>query len=165
MIEKTVLPNGTRVITEEIDHVRSVSIGLWVTCGSRHEDDKTNGAAHFIEHMLFKGTERRSAFDIAAAVDAVGGVMNAFTSKELTSFYIKIPDYHLPTAVDLLADIFHHSRFDPEEIDREKLVVLQEINMLEDAPDDYIHDIFEATFWNGHCLGLPVLGERRLIES
>ena len=112
MVNKTILDNGIRVISEEIDHVRSVSIGAWVEGGSRHENGLTNGAAHFIEHMLFKGTERRSAFDIASAIDSVGGVMNAATGKELTSFYIKIPDYHLELAVDLLADIFTGSRFD-----------------------------------------------------
>jgi predicted Zn-dependent peptidase len=164
MYNKTVLDNGIRIVSESLDHVRSVSIGVWVTCGSRHEDIKTNGTAHFIEHMLFKGTQKRSAFDIAAAIDSVGGVMNAFTSKELTSFYIKIPDYHLSLAVDLLADIFQHSRFDDVEIEKEKSVILQEIHMLEDAPDDYIHDFFEAQFWNGHRLGLPILGTRTGVE-
>ena len=125
----------------------------------------TNGTAHFIEHMLFKGTTGRSAFDIAAAIDSVGGVMNAFTSKELTSFYIKIPDYHLPLAIDLLADIFKHSLFDDEDIEKEKSVVLQEIHMLEDAPDDYIHDFFETQYWTGHCLGLPILGTREGVQN
>ena len=106
MHKKTVLPNGVRIISEEIDHVRSISIGVWVLSGSRYEDNTTNGTAHFIEHMLFKGTESRSAFEIASAIDSVGGMMNAFTGKELTSFYIKIPDYHLSMAIDLLADIF-----------------------------------------------------------
>ena len=158
MYRKTVLSNGMRVISEEIAHVRSVSIGIWIECGSRYEDSRTNGAAHFIEHMLFKGTERRSAFDIAAAIDSVGGVMNAFTSKELTSFYIKIPDYHLALAIDLLADILKNSQFEENEIGKEKSVVLQEISMLEDSPDDYIHDFFEANFWQGDHLDLPVLG-------
>jgi len=165
MYNKTILDNGIRIISEEIDHVRSVSIGVWVACGSRHEDETNNGTAHFIEHMLFKGTEKRSAFDIAAAIDSVGGVMNAFTSKELTSFYIKIPDYHLPLAIDLLADIFKHSRFDDEEIEKEKSVVMQEIHMLEDSPDDYIHDFFEAQFWNGHRLGLPILGTKEGVRQ
>jgi len=121
--------------------------------------------AHFIEHMLFKGTRRRTAFDIASAIDSVGGVMNAFTGKELTSFYIKIPDYHLDLAIDLLADIFKDSVFDPEEIKKEKSVVLQEINMLEDAPDDYVHDFFDEKFWGGHPLGYPVLGSKALVEG
>jgi len=165
MYHKTILDNGMRIVSEEIEHVRSISIGIWVECGSRYEDAHTNGAAHFIEHMLFKGTERRTAFDIAATIDSVGGVMNAFTSKELTSFYIKIPDYHLALAIDLLADIFNHSRFDEEEITKEKSVVLQEISMLEDAPDDYIHDFFEANFWKNHHLGMQVLGTRERVES
>jgi predicted Zn-dependent peptidase len=165
MHNKTILDNGIRVVSEEIEHVHSISIGVWVACGSRHEDALTNGTAHFIEHMLFKGTQGRSAFDIAAAIDSVGGVMNAFTSKELTSFYIKIPDYHLPLAVDLLADIFKHSLFEAEEIEKEKSVVLQEIHMLEDAPDDYIHDFFETQYWSGHCLGLPILGTREGVQN
>lgn len=165
MHKKTVLPNGVRIISEEIDHVRSISIGVWVLSGSRYEDNTTNGTAHFIEHMLFKGTANRSAFEIASAIDSVGGMMNAFTGKELTSFYIKIPDYHLAMAIDLLADIFINSRFDEEEISKERSVVLQEINMIEDSPDDYIHDFFENVFWNGHPLGLPVLGTKDLIAS
>ena len=165
MVSKTILENGIRVISEEIDHVRSVSIGAWVEGGSRHETGLTNGAAHFIEHMLFKGTERRSAFDIASAIDSVGGVMNAATGKELTSFYIKIPDYHLELAVDLLADIFTGSRFDPAEIGRERSVILQEIRMVEDTPDDYIHDFFERMFWRDHPLGFPILGTKERIEA
>lgn len=164
MHKKTVLPNGIRIVSEEIDHVRSISIGVWVMSGSRYEDNATNGTAHFIEHMLFKGTENRSAFEIASAIDSVGGMMNAFTGKELTSFYIKIPDYHCALAIDLLADIFMNSRFDEEEIRKERSVVLQEINMIEDSPDDYIHDFFENVFWNGHPLGLPVLGTKDLIS-
>ena len=162
---KTILDNGIRVITEEIGHVRSVSIGAWVEGGSRHESGLTNGAAHFIEHMLFKGTERRSAFDIASAIDSVGGVMNAATGKEQTSFYIKIPDYHLGLAVDLLADIFTGSRFDETEIGREKSVILQEIRMVEDTPDDLIHDMFEGMFWKDHPLGLPILGTKERVAA
>ncbi len=165
MVNKTILDNGIRVISEEIDHVRSVSIGAWVEGGSRHETGVTNGVAHFIEHMLFKGTERRSAFDIASAIDSVGGVMNAATGKELTSFYIKIPDYHLELAVDLLADIFTGSLFDQTEIGRERSVILQEIRMVEDTPDDLIHDFFEGEFWRDHPLGLPILGAKERIEA
>jgi predicted Zn-dependent peptidase len=165
MVNKTILDNGIRVITEEIGHVRSVSIGAWVEGGSRHESGLTNGTAHFIEHMLFKGTERRSAFDIASAIDSVGGVMNAATGKEQTSFYIKIPDYHLRLAVDLLADIFTGSRFDETEIGREKSVILQEIRMVEDTPDDLIHDEFEGKFWKDHPLGLPILGTKERVAA
>jgi predicted Zn-dependent peptidase len=162
---KTVLPNGVRIISEEINHVRSISIGVWVQSGSRYESIAINGTAHFIEHMLFKGTKNRSSFDIASAIDSVGGMINAFTGKELTSFYIKIPDYHLPMAIDLLADIFMNSRFDEEEISKEQSVILQEIKMVEDSPDDYIHDFFESVLWNGHPLGLPVLGTKDLITT
>lgn len=165
MVSKTILDNGIRVITEEIGHVRSVSIGAWVEGGSRHESGLTNGTAHFIEHMLFKGTERRSAFDIASAIDSVGGVMNAATGKEQTSYYIKIPDYHLRLAVDLLADIFTGSRFDETEIGREKSVILQEIRMVEDTPDDLIHDEFEGMFWKDHPLGLPILGTKEKVAA
>ncbi|HNS54631.1 MAG TPA: pitrilysin family protein [Syntrophales bacterium] len=162
---KTVLSNGIKVITEEIRHVRSASIGAWVRCGSRHEDERINGTAHFIEHMLFKGTDRRSAFDIASDIDSVGGVMNAFTGKELTAFYVKVPDYHLQLAIDLLADIFNNSLFNLDDIDKEKAVVLQEISMVEDTPDEYIHDIFEKHFWEGHALAMPVLGTRDSVDA
>lgn len=165
MCNKTVLPNGIRVISEEINHVRSITIGVWVQSGSRYENSMINGTAHFIEHMLFKGTKNRSAFDIASAIDSVGGMMNAFTGKELTSFYIKIPDYHLAMAIDLLADIFVNSCFDEEEIGKEQSVILQEISMVEDSPDDYIHDFFEGVFWNGHPLSLPVLGTQNQVTS
>ena len=165
MYNKSVLDNGIRIVTEEINHVRSVSLGVWVESGSRYETSANNGIAHFIEHMLFKGTEARSAFDIASAIDSVGGVMNAFTGKELTSFYVKIPDYHCAMAIDLLADIFHHSLFDPDEIDKEKSVVLQEINMLEDTPDEYIHDYFGQVFWDVHPLGLPILGTTETVTT
>ncbi len=162
---KTVLPNGVRIISEEINHVRSISIGVWVQSGSRYENSAINGTAHFIEHMLFKGTKNRSSFDIASSIDSVGGMINAFTGKELTSFYIKIPDYHLTMAIDLLADIFINSRFDEQEISKEQSVIQQEIKMVEDSPDDYIHDFFESVFWNGHPLGLPVLGTKDLITT
>jgi predicted Zn-dependent peptidase len=165
MVNKTILDNGIRILSEEIDHVRSVSIGVWLEGGSRHENGLTNGAAHFIEHMLFKGTERRSAFDIAVAIDSVGGVINAATGKEQTSFYIKLPDYHLPLAIDLLADILTGSRFAEEDIGRERSVILQEIRMVEDTPDDYVHDLFEGAFWKDHPLGLPILGTKERIES
>lgn len=165
MIRKSILDNGIRVVSESIDHVRSVTIGAWIQCGTRYEDGSTNGMSHFVEHMLFKGTRKRSSFDIASAIDSVGGVLNAFTGKELTSLYVKIPDYHLPLAIDLLADILQESVFDPQEIQREKSVVLQEIHMLEDTPDEQIHDFFEALFWGGHPLGLPVLGTEERVRD
>ncbi len=165
MYRKTVLDNGITVISEEIGTVRSVSIGVWVKCGSRNEEASINGAAHFIEHMLFKGTRTRSALDIAAEIDSVGGVLNACTGKELTSFYVKIPDYHLSLAIDLLADILKNSLFDPQEMEKEKSVILQEIHMVEDTPDDFIHDFFGEMFWNGHPLGLPVLGNEQSVAG
>lgn len=164
MYNKTVLDNGIKIVSEEINHVRSVSIGAWVLSGSRHENEETHGTAHFIEHMLFKGTKRRTATDIAVEIDSVGGMMNAFTGKELTSFHIKVPDYHLSLAIDLLADILQNSLFDVEEIEKERSVVIQEINMIEDSPDDYIHDYFDSVFWNGHPLGLSVLGTKDRIS-
>jgi len=165
MYRKTVTDNGIRIISEEIDHVRSISIGVWVGCGSRNEIPAINGAAHFIEHMLFKGTGKRSALDIASAIDSVGGVLNAATGKELTSFYVKIPDYHLPLAIDLLADLLGHSLFDPLEMEKEKEVILQEIHMVEDTPDDFIHDFFGRIFWDGHPLGFPVLGTEESVAG
>lgn len=164
MCRKTVLDNGLRVVTEKIDHVRSASIGIWVQCGSRSEDIENNGTAHFIEHMLFKGTAVRSAFDIASEIDSMGGVINAYTGKELTSFYVKVPDYHLPRAIDVLADLFLNSLLEPDEVEKEKSVILQEINLIEDTPDDYIHDFFGRIFWNGHPLGFPVIGTRETVS-
>jgi predicted Zn-dependent peptidase len=165
MSEKTVLPNGVRVITEEIGYVRSVSIGAWVASGSRYEEDSIGGVAHFIEHMLFKGTTNRTAFEIASAIDSVGGVLNAYTGKELTSFYAKVPDYYALEALDLLSDLLRNALFDPLELEKEKFVVLQEIKMVEDTPDDAIHDFFELHFWKNHPLRRAVLGSRESVEA
>ena len=158
MVSKTILDNGVRIISEYMPHVHSVSIGIWVANGSRHERREHNGVAHFIEHLLFKGTERRTALDIAREIDSVGGVLNAFTSREYVCYYAKVLDKFLPKTVDLLADIFLYSTFDPEEIEKERKVVLQEISMLEDTPDDFIHDLFHRSFWQGHPLGMSILG-------
>lgn len=158
MVNKTVLHNGIRVISENIPHAYSVSIGIWVANGSRHERRESNGVAHFIEHLLFKGTERRTALDIAREIDSVGGILNAFTSREFVCYYAKVLDAFLPKAVDLLADIFLNSAFDPEEIEKERKVILQEIGMMEDTPDDYIHDLFSQNLWQGHPLGMPIIG-------
>ncbi|MDX9820421.1 MAG: pitrilysin family protein [Syntrophales bacterium] len=165
MYHKTVLDNGVRILSERIPHVRSISIGAWVRSGSRYESPETNGMAHFIEHMLFKGTRSRTAFDIASLIDSVGGLMNAVTGKEWTSFYLKIPDYHLTLSIDLLSDIFKNSLFDEDDIRKEKMVVLQEIHMLEDSPGEYIHDLFEGRFWTGHPLGRSVLGKVKVVEN
>lgn len=163
MYRKTVLTNGVRVVSETVEYVRSVSLGVWVRCGSRYETERTNGISHFIEHMLFKGTRRRSAFEIASAIESVGGMINAYTGKELTSFYVKVPDYSLEVSLDVLADMFLNSKFDEGDIKREKSVIEQEINLLEDTPDDYIHDFCESCFWENHALGLPILGQREVI--
>lgn len=165
MIKKTTLNNGIRVITERIPYANSVSIGIWVANGSRHERRESNGVAHFIEHLLFKGTERRSSLDIAREIDSVGGVLNAFTSREYVCYYAKVLDKFLPRAVDLLTDIFLHSVFDDEEIEKERRVVLQEINMMEDTPDDLIHDLFHQHFWKGHPLGMSILGDAESVTG
>ncbi|MFO8239506.1 MAG: pitrilysin family protein [Dissulfuribacterales bacterium] len=155
---KSVLSNGIRVLTERIPNVRSVSIGIWVNVGARDEDVSNTGISHFIEHMIFKGTERRTALDIAKAFDQMGGFSNAFTSKEITCFHAKVLDIHLERALDLFADIFLHSRFDEREVDRERQVIMQEIKMLEDSPDELIHDLFNKFYWPGNNLGQSILG-------
>lgn len=159
MFHKTVLDNTIRILSEEMPNARSVSLGIWVENGSRHEPRHQNGISHFIEHLLFKGTERRSAARIAEEMDAVGGVLNAFTGKEYTCYYSKVLDEHLPLAIDLLSDIFLHSVFDQEEIERERTVILQEISQSEDTPDDYVHDLFNLDFFRDHPLGRPICGE------
>ncbi len=158
MYLKTILPNGIRVVTERIPYMRSVSMGIWVTVGSRDETEKDNCTSHFIEHMIFKGTAKRTALQIAKELDAVGGMSNAFTSRENTCFHARVLDTHLDVIVDLLSDIFLNSLFDPVEIEKERQVILQEISMVEDTPDDHIHDLFNSIFWGNNSLGFPVLG-------
>ena len=165
MVQKTILHNGVRVISEHISSAYSVSIGFWVANGSRHEDPETSGIAHFIEHLLFKGTERRTALDIAREIDSMGGVLNAFTSREYVCYYAKVLDKFLPQAIDLLSDIFLNSVFNPEEIEKERNVVLQEIDMLEDNPDDYVHDLFSRNFWRDHPLGMPIIGSEESVAG
>jgi predicted Zn-dependent peptidase len=162
---KTVLENGIRIITEEIPYLKSVSIGVWVINGSRDERPAENGISHFIEHLLFKGTERRTAFDISKEIDSVGGSLNAFTGREYTCFYAKVIDKNLPLAIDLLSDIFLHSLMNPKDIEKERLVILQEIKMVEDTPDDYVHDLFNRACWGNHPLGFPILGTSELVQS
>jgi predicted Zn-dependent peptidase len=162
---RSVLPNGIRVITERMPHVRSVAVGVWVETGSRREPESRGGMSHLIEHLVFKGTATRSAEEIARTMDSVGGQMDAFTTKEHTCFYVQVLDEHLPLAVELLTDILLHPRFDAEELDREKSVVLQEFKMVEDTPDDIIHDLFAAQVWEGHPLGRPILGTRELVTG
>jgi predicted Zn-dependent peptidase len=164
LYQKTVLRNGIRVLTEEIPYVHSVSTGIWVNVGSRDEQQDERGITHFIEHMLFKGTQRRSALDIAKELDSVGGFANAFTSKELVCFHAKVLDAHLPLVVDVLTDIFLNSVFSPEEIEREQQVILQEIRMIEDTPDEYVHILFQEMFWKNNTLGFPIYGNTESVE-
>jgi predicted Zn-dependent peptidase len=159
MFAKTVLENGVRVLSVTMPDTRSVSLGIWVESGSRDEGQEQAGISHFVEHMLFKGTERRSAAGIAEEIDAVGGVLNAFTAKEYTCYYAKVLDRHFPLAADLLADVFLHSIFDPGEIERERTVILQEISQAEDNPEDFVHDLFSSNFFPNHPLGRPICGE------
>jgi predicted Zn-dependent peptidase len=153
------------VITEEIPYLQSVSIGVWVNTGSRDEQPHENGISHFIEHLLFKGTERRTAFDIAKEIDSVGGTLNAFTGREYTCFYAKVIGENLRLAIDLLSDIFLHSLMDPKDVEKERMVILQEIKMVEDTPDDYIHDLFNRVCWGNHPLGFPIFGTTELVQS
>jgi predicted Zn-dependent peptidase len=164
-IVRDVLSNGLRIITERMTQVRSVSIGVWLTRGSRHETAAYSGIAHFVEHMLFKGTAQRSAEDIAQAIDSIGGQLDAFTAKEYASYYIKVLDEHLPLAMDVLSDIVRNPAFSPDDIEREKKVVIEEIKMVEDTPDDLVHELFTQGFWEDHPLGRPILGTRETVES
>ena len=164
-IRRDVLANGVRFVTERMPHVRSVTLGVWLTCGSRHEPAAHSGIAHFVEHMLFKGTSTRSAEDIAQQVDSIGGQLDAFTSKEYAGYYIKVLDEHLPVAVDLLSDLVSNPVFAAADIAREQKVVLEEIKMVEDTPYDLVHEIYAEGFWNGHPLGRPILGSPASVSS
>ncbi|HLY17868.1 MAG TPA: pitrilysin family protein [Bryobacteraceae bacterium] len=163
-IELTNLPNGVRVITEQMPHVRSISVGIWIGTGSRRENSEQNGISHFIEHMLFKGTTNRSAEDIARSVDSVGGNLDAFTAKELVCFNTKVLDQHLPLAFDVIADLVLNPLFRDEDIDKEKGVILEEIKMEADSPDYLVHEIFSSNFWRDHPLGKPILGTRETVR-
>jgi len=163
-IEMTTLVNGVRVITEAMAHVRSVSVGIWVGSGSRRETPEQNGISHFIEHMLFKGTERRSAEDIARSVDSIGGNLDAFTAKELVCYNTKVLDEHLSLAFDVLSDLVLHPMFREEDIEKEKGVILEEIKMEADSPDYLVHEIFSSNFWQGHPLGKPILGTPQTVK-
>jgi predicted Zn-dependent peptidase len=156
--KKTTLANGLRVLTESMPAVRSASIGIWADVGSSLERHEQRGISHLVEHMLFKGTQRRSAREIAETMDGVGGSLNAFTDKEATCYYAKVIDRHVPLALDVLSDMFLHSVFDPQELAKEQKVVLEEIKMYEDSPDELIHDLFLQTMWSGSNLGEPTIG-------
>ena len=165
MYRKDTLSNGIRVVSETLPKSRSVSIGVWVKVGSRHEAPEVGGTSHFIEHLFFKGTEKRTAKDIAIEMDSIGGEMNAFTSQETTTYYAKVVDEHLPVAIDLLSDILLGSRFDPVEMEKERKVILEEIKGVEDTPDDFIHELFTSTVWQDNPLGRPILGTRETIRG
>jgi predicted Zn-dependent peptidase len=158
------LDNGVRVVLEPNDTVRSVSIGIWVNVGSRYEKVSENGMAHFIEHMVFKGTKKRTAKEIAESFDAIGGYVNAMTSKEYTSYYAKVLDTHAETALEILADMFFNAKFDDEEIQKEKQVVLEEIYMYDDAPDDLVHELLAEAAYGTHSIAAPILGTERSLE-
>lgn len=165
MFKKILLDNGLRLVYENIPYVRSVSVGIWVGTGSRNEDTHNNGISHFIEHMLFKGTANRTGKDIAGCIDAIGGQINAFTSKECTCYYTKTLDTHLDIAIDVLADMFFNSKFEIADIGVEKRVVIEEIGMYEDTPEELVHDIFSEMVWSGNSLGSPILGTKKCINK
>ena len=165
MYRKDTLSNGIRVVSETLPKSRSISIGVWVKVGSRHESKELGGVSHFIEHMFFKGTEKRSARDIATEIDSLGGEMNAFTSQETTTYYVKVLDEHLAPAIEILADILLGSKFDPAEMEKERKVILEEIKGVEDTPDDFIHELFTNTVWPDNSLGRPILGTKETIKS
>jgi predicted Zn-dependent peptidase len=164
-IHHEVLPNGLIVLTEEMQHIRSVSIGIWIKTGSRDEDLQWNGISHFIEHMVFKGTKHRSAEEIARQVDSIGGNMDAFTAKECVCFNVKVLDDHLPIAMDVLSDLVLNPVFDGADITRERGVILEEIKMDEDSPDYLVHEIFTQNFWKDHPLGKPILGTKETVKK
>jgi predicted Zn-dependent peptidase len=164
-IERTILPNGVRVVTEHMANVRSVSVGIWIGTGSREESPKESGISHFIEHMVFKGTKNRSAEQIARSVDSIGGGLDAFTSKELVSYNVKVLDEHLPEAFDVVADLVRNPLFEKADIEKEKGVILEELKMEVDNPEYLIHEIFSSHFWKGHALGRPILGTKQTIRA
>lgn len=165
MFKRAVLDNGIRIVCEKIPYVRSVSIGIWVGTGSRSENRSNNGISHFIEHMMFKGTEKRSAKEIAESIDNIGGQLNAFTGKECTCYYTKTLDSHMDIALDVLTDMLFNSKFAPKDIDIEREVILKEIGMYEDSPEELVHDILSETVWEGNPLGYPILGTKECLDN
>ena len=159
------LKNGIRVITEEIPSIESVSVGIWINAGSRNEKKKENGIAHFLEHMAFKGTEKRSALQIAEEIENVGGFINAYTSREITCYYAKVLKDHLPLAVDILSDIISNSIFNEKEIEIEKGVIIQEIGQMKDTPDDVIFELLQREAYADTQLGRSILGSEENIKS
>lgn len=165
MIQQYTCENGLRIVTEKIPSVRSVALGVWVGTGSKYENDANNGISHFLEHMFFKGTATRTAKEIAESFDEIGGNVNAFTSKEYTCYYARVLDQHAPIALDVLSDMFFHSVFDAEEIEKEKNVVIEEISMYEDTPDDLVHDLISRAAFFDHPLGYSILGTEEVLRS
>jgi len=164
-IERQVLPNGIRIVTERMPHVRSVAVGVWIGTGSREETLQQTGISHFIEHMVFKGTKNRTAEQIARSADSIGGGLDAFTSKEVVSYNIKVLDEHLPQAFDVVADLVRNPLFEPKDIEKEKGVILEELKMEVDNPEYLLHELFSSHFWKGHALGRSILGTAQTIKS
>ncbi len=165
LINKYTCKNGVRIVLEQIPTVRSVAIGIWIGTGSRNETEQNNGISHFLEHMFFKGTKTRTAREIAEAFDSIGGQVNAFTSKEYTCYYAKVLDEHASFALEMLADMFFHSTFVDEELQKERNVVLEEIRMYEDTPDDIVHDLLSKACYANHPLGYPILGTEETLRT
>ena len=165
MFNKCTLSNRVRIVYEKIPYVRSVSIGIWVKTGSRNENKQNNGISHFIEHMLFKGTEKRNAKEIAESIDNIGGQLNAFTGKECTCFYAKTLDSHIDLVLDVLSDMFFNSLFAKKDISVEKRIILEEIGMYEDSPEELVHDILSETVWEGNPIGYSILGTQKSLKS
>jgi len=165
MIKKEVLDNGLTILTESIEHVHSIALGVWLKKGSQNESPQDAGIYHFIEHMLFKGTENRDAYEIAKMIDSIGGFSDAFTSKENTCFYAKLLDEHLPIVLELFSDILIRPKLGKEDIERERKVILEEIKMVEDTPGDLVHELFLENFWPDHPLGRPILGTAETVNS
>jgi len=165
LYQRVVLDNGVQILTEDIPYVRSLALGVWIDTGSRDEPQDMAGISHFLEHLVFKGTPRRTARQIAEALDAVGGQLNAFTTKEFTCFYARVMDEYFDLAFDVLSDMIFNPLFKPEDIDRERNVIVEEIKMGEDTPDELVHDIFAKTIWQTHPLGRSIIGNAQIIES
>lgn len=165
LTQKTALSNGLRIVTERIDSVKSISVGIWVKTGSRNETKKQAGVTHFLEHMLFKGTEKRTAFDIALSMESVGGYLNAFTSSEYTCYYARCVDEEIDRALDVLSDMVLNPSFPEEEVEKEKKVVIEEMKMYRDSPDDYLFEEFTTKMFDGHQLGRPILGFEETVSS
>ncbi|MDX1592116.1 MAG: pitrilysin family protein, partial [Balneolaceae bacterium] len=164
-VEKTTLDNGLKIVTEHIESIKSVSAGIWVKTGSRNESDELAGVTHFLEHMLFKGTENRSAYDIAQSMESVGGYLNAFTSTEYTCYFARCLDTQLEKALDVLSDMVRNSVFPEDELEKEKKVVLEEMKMYKDSPDDFVFELFSSRVFDNHPIGRPIIGFEETVSA